>query len=152
MNRHNVCCVNVLCKVVFYPTRSNPRWWYVIQTAPRSRHIFDEGGIEEVWREQAMDEEDETINFTSGEAHLAISEGERRGSKEETSSDDSSNESIDYSCDDYNIDDPLNSIDNNDMATSKSITSTSLGINLELVLEISQEDMLMDEVSTPLDE
>ena len=93
-----------------------------------------------------MDEEHETNNFTSGKAHLVVSEGERRGSKEEISSDDSSNESIDYSCDDYNIDDPLNSIDNNDMATSKSITSTSLGINLELVLEISQEDMLMDEV------
>ena len=99
-----------------------------------------------------MEEEHEMHNFTSGQPHPTISEGEIRGSKEETSSDDSSNESIDYSCDDYNIDDPLNSIDNNDMATSKSITSTSLGINLELVLEISQEDMLMDEVLTPWDE
>lgn len=151
MNSNNVRWVNVLCKVVFYPTRSNPRWWYVVQTAPRSRHIFDEGGIEEVLPEQAMDEEHETNNFTSGQAHLAVSEGERRGSKEETSSDDSSNESVDYSSDDYN-DDPFNSIDDIDMATSKSVTSTSLGINLELVLDISQEDMLMDEVSTPWDE
>ena len=151
MDSNNVRWVNVLCKVVFYPTRSNPRWWYVIQTAPRSRHIFDEGGIEEVLTKQAMDEEHETNIFTSGQPHPASSEGERRGSKEETSSDDSSNESADYSSDEYN-DDPFNSIDKDDMATSKSVTSTSLGINLELVLEISQEDMLMDEASTPWDE
>ena len=142
MNSNNVRWVNVFCKVVFYPTRSNPRWWYVIQTAPRSRHIFDEGGIEEVLPEQVVDEEHETNVITSGQPH---------GSKEETSSDDSSNESADYSSDEYN-DDPFNSIDKDDMATSKSVTSTSLGINLELVLEISQEDMLMDEASTPWDE
>ena len=101
--------------------------------------------------EQAMDEEHETNNFTSGQPHPAVLEGERRGSKEGTSSDESSNESVDYSYDDYN-DDPFNSIDNDDMAILKSVTNTSLVINLELVLEISQEDMLMDEVSTPWDE
>lgn len=151
MNSNNIRWVNVLCKVVFYPTRSNPRWWYVIQTAPRSRHIFDEGGIEEVLPEQAMDEEHETNVFTSGQPHPASSEGERRESKEETSSDDSSNESAGYSSDEYN-DDPFLTIDKDDMATSKSVTSTSLGNNLELVLEISKEDMLMDEASTPWDE
>ena len=147
MNSNNVHWVNVFCKVVFYPTRSNPRWWYVIQTAPRSRHIFDEGGIEEVLPEQAMDEEHETNVITSGQPH---------GSKEETSSDDSSNESADYSSDDssnesadYSSDDSSNESAD---YSSKSVTSTSLGINLELVLEISQEDMLMDEASTPWDE
>lgn len=151
MNSNNIRWVNVLCKVVFYPTRSNPRWWYVIQTAPRSRHIFDEGGIEEVLPEQAMDGEHETNVFTSGQPHPASPEGERRESKEETSSDDSSNESAGYSSDEYN-DDPFLTIDKDDMATSKSVTSTSLGNNLELVLEISKEDMLMDEASTPWDE
>lgn len=132
MNSNNIRWVNVLCKVVFYPTRSNRRWWYVIQTAPRSRHIFDEGGI--VLREQAMDEEHETNVFTSGQPHPASREGERRESKEETSSDDSSNGSVGYSSDEYN-DDPFLTIDKDDMATSKSVTSTSLGNNLELVLE-----------------
>ena len=80
-------------KVLFYPTRSNPRWWYVIQNAPRSRHIFDEGGIEEVLSEQAMDEEREMNVITSGQPHSATSEQKRGGSKEETSCDDSSNES-----------------------------------------------------------
>ena len=152
MNINNVRCVNVFCKVVFYPTRSNPRWWYVIQTAPRSRHIFDEGGVEEVLPEHAMEEEHETNDFTSGQLHPVTSEGETSMSKDETSSDDSSNESDDCSSDGNN-DDPFKSIDKDDMDTSNSITSTSLGINLDLVLEISQqEDMLLDEVSTPLDE
>ena len=131
----------MFCKVVFYPTRSNPRWWYVIQTAPCSRHIFDEGGIDEVLPEQAMDEEIVANEVTSVELHPTGLEGEGTGFKEESSRDDSSNKSIQYSSD-----------DNDDMATSNSVKSTSLGINLELVLEISKEDMLMDEVSTPWDE
>ena len=89
-----------------------------------------------------MDEEHETN---------VIASGQPLRSKEETSSDDSSNERADYSSDEYS-DDPFNPINKDDMATSKSVTSTSLGINLELVLDISQEDMLMDEASTPWDE
>ena len=115
------------------------------------RHIFDEGGIEEVLSEQVMDEEHETNVVISGEPHAATSERQRGGSNEETSSDDSSNGSDGFDSNEYN-DDPFNFIDKIDMATSKSVTSTSLGINLELVLEISQEDMLMDEASTPWDE
>ena len=98
-----------------------------------------------------MEEEHETNDFTSGHLHPVTSEGETSMSKDETSSDDSSNKSDDYSSDGNN-DDPFNSIDKDDMATSNSVTTTSLGINLELVLEISQEDMLIDEVSTPCDE
>ena len=144
----------MLCKVVFYPTRSNPRWWYVIQTAPRSRPIFDEGEIEEVLADEAMDEEHESNDITSSQAQPTMSEMERGGSKEESSSDDSSNESVDYSSDDYNNDPLISYNENDDIITSKSVTtaSTSLGFNLELVLEISKEDMLMDEVSTPWDE
>ena len=70
-------------------------------------------------------------------------------SKDESLSDDSSNQSDDCSLDENN-DNPFYSIDKDDMAISNRVTS--LGINLELVLEISQEDMLIDEASTPLDE
>ena len=41
---------------------------------------------------------------------------------------------LNFSSDEYN-DDPFNSIDKNNMATSKIVTNTSLGINVELVLE-----------------
>ncbi|MCO5572394.1 hypothetical protein L7F22_026148 [Adiantum nelumboides] len=136
--------------VVFYPTRSNPRWWYVIQIAPRSRHIFDKGGVEEDLPEHAMEEEDEANNFTSGHLHTAMSDLETSMSREENSSDDSSDESGDHESDGNN-DDPFNSIDKDDTATMNSVTSTSLGINLEIHLEITHEDMLLDEVSTPLD-
>ena len=51
----------------------------------------------------------------------------------------------------YNIG-SVNSFDKYIMTTSKSVTNISLRINLELGLEISQEDMLIDEVSTPIDE
>ena len=98
-----------------------------------------------------MEEEHETNDFTSGQLHPTTSEGETSMSKDDNSSDDSSNESDDCSFDENN-DDPLNSIDKDDMATLNSVTSTSLGINLELILEISQEDMLIHEVSTPCDE
>ncbi|MCO5560912.1 hypothetical protein L7F22_014532 [Adiantum nelumboides] len=137
-------------QVVFYPTRSNPRWWYVIQTAPRSRHIFDEGGVEEDLPDNAMEEEDEANSFTSGHLHTAMSDVETSMSREETSSDDSSDESGDHESDGNN-DDPFNSIDEDDTATLNSVTSISLGINLEILLEIPHEDMLLDEVSTPLD-
>ncbi|MCO5604928.1 hypothetical protein L7F22_059103 [Adiantum nelumboides] len=108
--------------VVFYPTRSNPRWWYVIQTAPRSQHIFDEGGVEEDLPEHAMEEEDEANNFTSGHLHIAMSDVETSMSREETSSDNSSDESGDHESDGNN-DDPFNSIDEDDMATLNSVTS-----------------------------
>ena len=91
MNGNKIHCINVLCKFVFSPTCSNPRWWYVIQISPQSRHIFDEGGIEEVLPKEAMDDEQEMTNFTSGEPHLDISKSNRRGSKEDTSSNNSSN-------------------------------------------------------------
>ena len=43
-NKVNIC---LSLKVVFYPIRADPRWWYAIQTAPRLRHIFQERGVEE---------------------------------------------------------------------------------------------------------
>ena len=101
--------------------------------------------------EQGIDEEHDTTFLSSGQPHSTTLEGERRGSTEETSSDESSDKNADYSCDDYD-DDQFTSTNKNDMVTSKSVSSNSLGINLELVLEISQEDMLMDEASTPWDE
>ena len=95
---------------------------------------------------QAVEEEDDTNDSISGQVHPPTSEGETSMSKDDTTSDDSSNES-----DDMLMDDPFNSLEEDDRATSKSATNTSLGINLELVLEISEEDMLMDKVSTPCD-
>ncbi|MCO5615118.1 hypothetical protein L7F22_069407 [Adiantum nelumboides] len=112
----------VRTKVVFYLTRSNPRWWYVIQTAPRSRHIFDKGGVEEDLPEHAMEEENEANNFTSGHLHTAMSDVETSMSREETSSDDSSDESRDHESDGNN-DDHFNSIDEDDTATLNSVTS-----------------------------
>ncbi|MCO5608655.1 hypothetical protein L7F22_062869 [Adiantum nelumboides] len=144
----NYCMMNT--DVVFYPTRSNPRWWYVIQIAPHSRHIFDKGGVKEDLPEHAIKEEDEANNFTSGHLHTAMSDVETSMSREETSSDDSSDESGDHESDGNN-DVPFNSIDEDDTATLNSVTNTSLGINLEILLEIPHEDMLLDEVSTPLD-
>ncbi|MCO5594101.1 hypothetical protein L7F22_048122 [Adiantum nelumboides] len=109
-------------QIVFYPTRSNPRWWYVIQTAPCSRHIFDEGGVEEDLPEHAMEEEDEANNFTSEHLHTAMSDVETSMSREETSSNDSLDESGDHESDGNN-DDPFNSIDEDDTATLNSVTS-----------------------------
>ena len=106
--------------------------------------------MEEDLPEHAMEEEDEANEFTSGHLHTATSDVETSMSREETSSDDSSNESGDWSSDGNN-DDPFNSINEDDTATLNSVTSTSLGINLDILLEISHEDMLLDEVSTPLD-
>ena len=114
------------------------------------RHIFDEGGIEEVLTEEAMDAEHEINVFSSFQPRPTFSVRKRTGSKEDTPSDESSNESADNFSDD-DKDDSFNSIDKDDMVTSKSVTNTSLGLNLELVLEISEEDMLLDEASTPWD-
>ena len=33
-NSKNVYYINLHCKVVFYPTRLDSSWWYVIQIAP----------------------------------------------------------------------------------------------------------------------
>ncbi|MCO5589344.1 hypothetical protein L7F22_043311 [Adiantum nelumboides] len=134
-------------KVVFYPARPNPRWWYVIQTAPRSRHIFDERGVEEFWPGEAMEEDHQT-----DEEHQTIAPPrELCTATYETSSDDSSNEG-DNDLSNGNDDDPFNSLDMNDMVPAQSVTSTSLGINLELVLDLSQEDVCIDEISAPYDE
>ncbi|MCO5586268.1 hypothetical protein L7F22_040207 [Adiantum nelumboides] len=133
--------------VVFYPARPNPRWWYAIQTAPRSRHIFDERGVEEFLPGEAMEEDHQT-----DEEHRTIAPPrELCTATDETSSDDSSNEG-DNDLSNGNDDDPFNSLDMNDMVPAQSVTSTSLGINLELVLDLSQEDVCIDEISAPYDE
>ncbi|MCO5551795.1 hypothetical protein L7F22_005297 [Adiantum nelumboides] len=125
--------VNVLKQVVFYPARPNPRWWYVIQTAPCSRHIFDERGVEEFLPGEAMEEDHQT-----DEEHRTIAPPrELCRAIDETSSDDSSNEG-DNDLSNGNNDDPFNSLDMNDMVPAQSVTSTSLGINLELVLNLSR--------------
>ncbi|MCO5602964.1 hypothetical protein L7F22_057105 [Adiantum nelumboides] len=69
-----------------------------------------------------MEEEDEANNFTSGHLHTAMSDVETSMSREETSSDDSSDESGDHESNGNN-DDPFNSIDKDDMATLNSVTS-----------------------------
>ncbi|MCO5568203.1 hypothetical protein L7F22_021899, partial [Adiantum nelumboides] len=134
--------------VVFYRARPNPRWWYVIQTTPRSWHIFDERGVEELLPGEAM-EEDHQMD----EEHRTIAPPrELCTAIDETSSDDSSNEG-DNDLSNGNDDDPFNSLDMNDMVPAQSITtSTSLGINLELVLDLSQEDVCIDEIFAPYDE
>lgn len=33
--------------MVFHPDRSDPRWWYVIQVAPRSKRIFEDRDVVE---------------------------------------------------------------------------------------------------------
>ncbi|MCO5562452.1 hypothetical protein L7F22_016080 [Adiantum nelumboides] len=133
--------------VVFYPARPNPRWWYVIQTAPRFRHIFDERGVEEFLPGEAMEEDHQT-----DEEHRTIAPPrELCTATDETSSDDSSNEG-DNDLSNGNDDDPFNSLDMNDMVPAQSVTSTSLGINLELVLNLTQEDVCIDEIFAPYDE
>ena len=87
---NNIHCANLLCKVVFYPTRSDPSWWYVIQTAPRSRHIFDEGGVEEVVPEQAIQMDDETNVSSKGGTSDDSSNGSDDVSSEGCNDDDSS--------------------------------------------------------------
>ncbi|MCO5547710.1 hypothetical protein L7F22_001161 [Adiantum nelumboides] len=97
-------------KVVFYLVRPNPRWWYVIQTAPRSRHIFYERGVEEFLPGEAMEEDHQT-----DEEHRTIAPPrELCAATDETSSDDSSNEG-DNDLSNGNDDDPFNSLDMNDM-------------------------------------
>ncbi|MCO5563696.1 hypothetical protein L7F22_017343 [Adiantum nelumboides] len=133
--------------IVFYPARPNPRWWYVIKTAPCSRHIFDERGVEEFLPGEAMEEDHQT-----DEEHRTIAPPrELCTATDETSSDDSSNEG-NNDLSNGNDDDPFNSLDVNDMVPAQSVTSTSLGINLELVLDLSQEDVCIHEISAPYGE
>ncbi|MCO5549356.1 hypothetical protein L7F22_002826 [Adiantum nelumboides] len=114
---------------------------------PRSRHIFDERGVEEFLPGEAMEEDHQT-----DEEHRTIAPPrELCIATDETSSDDSSNEG-DNDLSNGNDDDPFNSLDMNDMVPAQSVTSTSLGINLELVLDLSQEDVCIDEISAPYDE
>ncbi|MCO5564316.1 hypothetical protein L7F22_017976 [Adiantum nelumboides] len=133
--------------VVFYSARPNPRWWYVIQTAPRSRQISDERGVEEFLPGEAMEEDHQT-----DEEHRTIAPPrELCTATDETSSNDSSNEG-NNDLSNGNDDDPFSSLDMNDMVPTQSVTSTSLGINLELVLDLSQEDVCIDEIFAPYDE
>ena len=135
-------CLCLSLKVVFHATRANSRWWYVIQTAPRSRHIFQEGGVEEEMPHSAI--LTEAINETSMETEESSS-----ASLEEASSStyDTSNKGDDESLDDDFSDNDRLLFQETTNGYEEDTISTSLGINLEVVLEISHEDMLLDEIS-----
>lgn len=121
-------------KVVFYPVQADPRWWYVIQIAPRSRHIFQEGGVEEEMSHGAI--LTETINEASMEETSQSTNDTSHGGDDESLNDDLSDNDCLFFQDGANCDE-------------EDTISTSLGINLEVVLEISHEDMLLDEISMP---
>ena len=129
-NKANIC---LSLKVVFYPVQADPRWWYVVQTAPRSRHIFQEGGVEEEMphgailmepiNEISMEETSSSTNDTSHE-----------GDQDSLHDDLSDNDCLIFQEMAINSDE-------------EDTINTSLGINLEVVLEISHEDMFLDEIS-----
>ena len=93
-----------------------------------------------------MVEEDTNVLISGHHQHLTP-EGE-------TSDDDSNGSDDDSDGSDDNSDGSTalssSSIDEDDEATS--ISKTSLGINIELDLDILHEDMLQDKKSTPLDD
>ena len=78
-NNNNAKYVNWICKVVFYPTRLDSSWWYVNQTAPWSWHIFNEGEVEKIVPDQALQEEDERNVLISGHLQHLTSKGETSG-------------------------------------------------------------------------
>ena len=152
-------------KVTFHPTKVNSSWWYVVPMSSRSRQIFDDHGMEEnsenISIHDMEEENTENINIHDMEEAIPmdVNNQEHHIMPSTTRQCLSRWKSL-IQCLQAQIDEEpgvhhyeTTSGDEHGYTTDTSdqddTISTSLGINLEVVLEIDRGDMVMDDVSMP---
>ena len=57
-------------RVIFYPDRLDPAWWYVVQIAPRGKYIFEDRNVDQPMQHLSEEDECPVDEMESTAAHV----------------------------------------------------------------------------------